>query len=295
MQLHANAELSLKRRARMVSEVVEQDRSISEAAMSAGVSARTCRKWVRRFRCDGELGLLDRSSAPRHVANRTAERRIAVIAALRRLRMTGPEISEVLDMPRLDGVGDPDADRAVACGGPRPIPIALRAGPGEARHRAAGPPRGSGSRGPRARSTRQRPGREFAAALRAARRARARDPLAASSLRSSGHGASHGRPWPRPRLAETAASLAVLAVAGQSRASPTRLPSQLLGRPSVAAPPDVSATPQSLPGDLPGSRCSPSVGGHPARSRQPDLLGQLPRVRAWRRWSEPARRPSSES
>jgi len=99
MQLHANAELSLKRRARMVSEVVEQDRSISEAAMSAGVSARTCRKWVRRFRRDGELGLLDRSSAPRHVANRTAERRIAVIAALRRLRMTGPEISEVLDMP----------------------------------------------------------------------------------------------------------------------------------------------------------------------------------------------------
>ena len=99
MQLHANAELSLKRRARMVREVVEQDRSISEAAMSAGVSARTCRKWVRRFRRDGELGLLDRSSAPRHVANRTAERRIAVIAALRRLRMTGPEISEVLDMP----------------------------------------------------------------------------------------------------------------------------------------------------------------------------------------------------
>jgi transposase-like protein len=63
MQLHANAELSLKRRARMVREVVEQDRSISEAAMSVGVSARTCRKWVRRFRSDGELGLLDRSSA----------------------------------------------------------------------------------------------------------------------------------------------------------------------------------------------------------------------------------------
>jgi transposase InsO family protein len=99
MQLHANAALSLKRRARMVREVVEQDRSISEAAALAGVSARTCRKWVRRFRSDGELGLLDRSSAPRHVANRTAERRVAVIAALRRLRMTGPEISEVLDMP----------------------------------------------------------------------------------------------------------------------------------------------------------------------------------------------------
>jgi transposase InsO family protein len=83
----------------MVREVVEQHRSIAEAAMSAGVAARTCRKWVRRFRGDGELGLLDRSSAPQHVANRTEERRVAVIAALRRLRMTGPEIAEVLDMP----------------------------------------------------------------------------------------------------------------------------------------------------------------------------------------------------
>jgi transposase InsO family protein len=99
MQLHANAALSLKRRAVMVREVVEQDRSIAEAATRAGVSPPTCRKWVCRFRSDGDLGLLDRSSAPQHVANRTAERRIAVIAALRRLRMTGPEISEVLDMP----------------------------------------------------------------------------------------------------------------------------------------------------------------------------------------------------
>ena len=99
MQLHANAALSLKRRVVMVREVVEQDRSIAEAAARAGVSPRTCRKWVRRYRADGEPGLLDRSSAPQHVANRTVERRVAVIAALRRLRMTGPEISEVLDMP----------------------------------------------------------------------------------------------------------------------------------------------------------------------------------------------------
>jgi transposase InsO family protein len=99
MQLHANAALSLNRRVVMVREVVEQDRSIAEAAARAGVSPRTCRKWVRRYRADGEPGLLDRSSAPQHVANRTVERRVAVIAALRRLRMTGPEISEVLDMP----------------------------------------------------------------------------------------------------------------------------------------------------------------------------------------------------
>jgi transposase-like protein len=79
MQLHANAALSLKRRAVMVREVVEQDRSISEAATRAGVSPRTCRKWVRRVRSDGDLGLLDRPSAPMRAANRTAERRVAVI------------------------------------------------------------------------------------------------------------------------------------------------------------------------------------------------------------------------
>jgi transposase InsO family protein len=43
--------------------------------------------------------LLDRSSAPKVVANRTEDRAIEVIAALRRLRFTGPEISELLDRP----------------------------------------------------------------------------------------------------------------------------------------------------------------------------------------------------
>jgi transposase InsO family protein len=99
MQLHANAALSLKRRALMVREVVEEHRSIAEAAAAAGVSTKTCGKWVRRFREQGEVGLRDRSSAPATVANRTDERRVAVICALRRLRFTGPEIAEVLAMP----------------------------------------------------------------------------------------------------------------------------------------------------------------------------------------------------
>src|SRR4029453_5413056 len=59
----------------------------------------TCSKWVRRYRAEGELGLRDRSSAPRVVVNRTDERRIEAIAALRRLRFTGPEIAETLAMP----------------------------------------------------------------------------------------------------------------------------------------------------------------------------------------------------
>jgi transposase InsO family protein len=54
---------------------------------------------VARYRAEGELGLLDRSSAPHCVANRTDERAVQAIAALRRLRFTGPEIAEVLERP----------------------------------------------------------------------------------------------------------------------------------------------------------------------------------------------------
>ena len=99
MKLHANAALSLNQRRRMVRRVVEQGWSVSEAAAAAEVSGRTCAKWVGRFRAGGDAGLLDRSSAPVVVANRTDELRVEAIAALRRLRFTGAEIAEVLGMP----------------------------------------------------------------------------------------------------------------------------------------------------------------------------------------------------
>src|SRR4051794_7503647 len=99
MKLHANAALSLNQRRRMVRRVVEQGWSVSAAAAAAEVSDRTCSKWVGRFRCGGDRGLFDRSSAPSVVANRTDELRVEAIAALRRLRFTGPEIAELLGMP----------------------------------------------------------------------------------------------------------------------------------------------------------------------------------------------------
>src|SRR5215203_7431398 len=103
MKLHANAALSLNQRRRLVRRVVEQEWTLTKAAAAAEVSVRCARKWVGRYRGEGELGLLDRSSAPVIVANRTDERRIEAIAALRRLRFTGPEISETLGMA-LEGV-----------------------------------------------------------------------------------------------------------------------------------------------------------------------------------------------
>jgi transposase len=98
MKLHANAPLGPKGRALMVGRIVDGGWSLTEAAEAAGVSDRTCSKWVGRYRCEGEPGLVDRSSAPVTVANRTDERHIAAIAALRRLRMTGAEIADCLGM-----------------------------------------------------------------------------------------------------------------------------------------------------------------------------------------------------
>jgi transposase InsO family protein len=98
MKLHANARLSVKGRECLVARVETAGWSLTEAAAAAGVSERTARKWLCRYRAEGVMGLHDRSSAPATVANRTDERRIEAIAALRRLRLTGAEIAEVLGM-----------------------------------------------------------------------------------------------------------------------------------------------------------------------------------------------------
>jgi transposase InsO family protein len=98
MKLHGNAALTPKKRRRLALRVVEQGWSLTEAAAAAEVSERTAAKWVARYRSEGEAGLLDRRSAPRSVPNRTPEDRVLVMAALRRLRFTGPEIAELLGM-----------------------------------------------------------------------------------------------------------------------------------------------------------------------------------------------------
>jgi transposase InsO family protein len=98
MKLHANAALSLKGRRELCRQVIEEERTLTQAAEAAGVSVRCARKWVGRYRAEGDLGLHDRSSAPRSIPHRISEQRIEAIASLRRLRFTGPEIAEVLGM-----------------------------------------------------------------------------------------------------------------------------------------------------------------------------------------------------
>jgi transposase InsO family protein len=100
MRLHGNAELSLNKRRRLATRVQEAGWTLTSAAEAAEVSVRTARKWVHRYRAEGEPGLLDRSSRPHGSPNATSEARVALIALLRRsTRMTGTEIAEVLQMP----------------------------------------------------------------------------------------------------------------------------------------------------------------------------------------------------
>jgi transposase InsO family protein len=100
MKLHANAALSLNKRRVLARRIVKEGWSLAEAAEAAETSERTAGKWARRYRAEGEAGLHDRPSAAHDVHNRTCERRIGVIASLRRLRFAGTEIAELLGMPQ---------------------------------------------------------------------------------------------------------------------------------------------------------------------------------------------------
>ena len=98
MKVHANAPLGPKGRLTMVGRVVEENWSHARAAEAAGVSEKTCSKWVSRWLAEGPDGLMDRSSAPKSVPHRTPDELVEVIATLRRLRMTGAEIAFCLAM-----------------------------------------------------------------------------------------------------------------------------------------------------------------------------------------------------
>lgn len=98
MRIHGNARTCPNSRKLLVHRIEEEDWSLMAAAEAAGISERSARKWLGRWRAEGEAGLLDRSSAPRRVPSRLPADRLEAIEALRRLRMTAAEIAEVLDM-----------------------------------------------------------------------------------------------------------------------------------------------------------------------------------------------------
>jgi len=99
MRCHANARLSPIGRQLLIDRIERESWKVQDAAESLGISERTARKWLARWRAEGRAGLEDRSSAPRLVANRTAPETVELLAALRRLRFTAPELADLLELP----------------------------------------------------------------------------------------------------------------------------------------------------------------------------------------------------
>jgi transposase InsO family protein len=97
MKLHANARTCPNSR-RLLCERVEAGWSVMEAAEAAGISDRSARRWLARWRVEGPVGLFDRSSAPRRIPHKTSAERVAQIVRLRRLRLTAAQIAIALRM-----------------------------------------------------------------------------------------------------------------------------------------------------------------------------------------------------
>ena len=96
MDLHGNARLCPFQRELMCARVREHGWKVADAAGAAGCSERTVQKWLARF--DAGEPMTDRSSRPRTSPTHTSAETEALIEQLRRLRMTGPQIAEKLDM-----------------------------------------------------------------------------------------------------------------------------------------------------------------------------------------------------
>jgi transposase len=86
--MHKNARLTPKGRALMLDRL-QSGQHQNDVAQAMGVSLITLKKWLRRFRDEGAVGLSDRSSRPRRSPLQLPQRLVEKVIALRRKRRTG--------------------------------------------------------------------------------------------------------------------------------------------------------------------------------------------------------------
>jgi transposase InsO family protein len=86
---HANARTTVYARKLIVARVLAGHRA-GEVAKQLGISRQTVYKWVRRWRTEGDAGLVDRSSRPHRMPRRTSVATTAAIVAARRAHHAGP-------------------------------------------------------------------------------------------------------------------------------------------------------------------------------------------------------------
>ena len=92
--------LSVFSRQLLVGRVLDQGWPAAHVADQLGISRATAYKWVRRYRAEGEAGLLDRSSRPHRSPRRTSTELEAMILAARAEWRYGPDrLGPLLGLP----------------------------------------------------------------------------------------------------------------------------------------------------------------------------------------------------
>jgi len=98
---HTTARLTPFGRRLLVDRIEVQGWPVAHAAESMGVSRQTVYKWLRRWRSEGEAGLVDRSSRPHHCPTRVSETAEQAVVADRVGERDGPHLmAGRLGMPR---------------------------------------------------------------------------------------------------------------------------------------------------------------------------------------------------
>jgi transposase InsO family protein len=94
MDVHKNAPLTPAGREAMVRRVIEAGLTPKAVSEAVGVSPKTVRKWVARFKFEGLAGLRDRGSRPHRLRHPTPEPVVARIEALRRQHFAAKQIAQ---------------------------------------------------------------------------------------------------------------------------------------------------------------------------------------------------------
>jgi transposase len=90
MNIHQSARTTPRSRAGLIQGVQHGAETIHDVAEPLGLSDRTVRKWLRRYRAEGPAGLQDRSCRPHASPAATAPELVGWVERLRRQRWTGP-------------------------------------------------------------------------------------------------------------------------------------------------------------------------------------------------------------
>ena len=98
MRVHGNARLLPRQRAEMAQAVLSGEMTRGQAATAWRCSSKTVAKWIHRYGQGGPAAMVDRSSAPHRVANKTPVEVEAAVETLRRQRFTAAEIATTLGL-----------------------------------------------------------------------------------------------------------------------------------------------------------------------------------------------------